>query len=376
MPQRKATTVNSPGRSWFSIKNSDDNETAEIFIYDEIGYFGITAKDFVRALKNISAKNIALRINSPGGEVFDGNAIYNALRRQNATITAYVDGIAASMASVIAMAADVIRMPANSMMMIHNPTSGSYGEADELRKDAEVLDKIKEALISAYQRKTGTDRDEIAQMMDDETWFTAAEALEAGFADYVDDAVEVKNSFDLSRFERVPANVARIDTPTASMPKETPEAQIKRLEDAASTFETEKKGLITRAETAEAKVTKLEGEVKTANDKVTKAEGELKTANEKISKVEGELKTANEKISKLEGENKSADEKAREQAAAMGVQPSGKSQESAKSAAEDGKALWDQYNKLMTDGDSLKATNFWNEHQKALEAYAASTRKD
>lgn len=173
-------------REWYTINAKD--ETAEILVYDVIGedwYGGISALQFVKDLNDLDVENINVRINSPGGDVFDGTAIYNALIRHKAKINTYVDGMALSMASVIAMAGDNIIMAENAMMMIHNPWTLAMGDAEELRKTAEVLDKTKLNLLSAYNKQSSLDNDEISNLMDEETWMTGPEALEKGFVDEV-----------------------------------------------------------------------------------------------------------------------------------------------------------------------------------------------
>src|SRR5690554_176290 len=206
-------------KTWYQI-NAKAGSPAEIFIYDEIGAFGISAKQFADDLKpHANARQLTLRINSPGGSVFDGNAIYNQLKQHPAKITAHIDGIAASMASVIAMAADKIIMPENALMMIHNPWTISAGDSDQLRKDAELLDKVKTTLVGAYGRSAMTD-DEIVAIMDAETWLTAAEAVEMGFADEIQDAVPMAACADfglLSRFDKTPEAILKPD-PVAAIP--------------------------------------------------------------------------------------------------------------------------------------------------------------
>lgn len=176
------------------------NGAAEIFVFDEIGYWGVTAKEFARDLKEVNPNDsIELHINSPGGSVTDGIAIFNLLKNHKSKVNVHIDGLAASMASVIAMAGDTITMPENALMMIHNPWGGAMGDADELRKTADVLDKMKQALISAYVNKTGKDTEEISQLMDAETWMTGSEAVEMGFASQVTDEVQLAASFDASK---------------------------------------------------------------------------------------------------------------------------------------------------------------------------------
>ena len=155
--------------------------------------------------------------------MFDGNAIYNMLKQHPAKVTAYVDGLAASMASVIVMAADHVVMPENALMMIHNPWSMSVGDADALRKDADLLDKVKTTLLLAYGRSMMTDQ-EISQMMDDETWLTGAEAVEMGFADELvaEVAMAASANFNLvNKFQHTP----KLINPKPSAVADTTEAK-------------------------------------------------------------------------------------------------------------------------------------------------------
>jgi len=193
---------------WKMILNKA-KESAEILIYEQIGKDfwsdeGIAAKDFAQELKALgNVKNITLRINSPGGSVFEGLVVYNLLRAHQAAVTVYIDGIAASIASVIAMSGDKIIMPDNALLMIHDPFAMVMGTADDMRKMAEALDKIKDSIKSAYKRTMMTD-DELTAMMTEETWLSASEAVEKGFADEIIAAVKVAACFDLSAFKNAP----------------------------------------------------------------------------------------------------------------------------------------------------------------------------
>lgn len=165
-----------------------ENSSAEILIYEPIGadFFGsgLTARRFIADLERLGdVKDILVRINSPGGEVFDGFAIYNALKNHPAQVHVQIDGLAASIASIIAMSGDLITMGDGAMMMIHNPWTIAIGDSDDMRKTADMLDKVSEGLLDAYESRTGVARDEIKTMLAAETWFTAAEAIENGFAD-------------------------------------------------------------------------------------------------------------------------------------------------------------------------------------------------
>jgi ATP-dependent Clp endopeptidase proteolytic subunit ClpP len=178
--------------NWFSIKAGA--ERAEVLIYDEIGLWGVTAAEFVDQINSLNVKAIDLRLNTPGGSVFDGNAIYNAIKRHPADVTVHIDGLAASMGSVIALAGDHVKMAANALYMIHNPWTIALGDAKEMRATADVLDKLRDGLIGTYEAKTGMAREEIIAAMDAETWYSADEAKAGGFVDEITNAKETKAS--------------------------------------------------------------------------------------------------------------------------------------------------------------------------------------
>lgn len=236
-------------KSWFSIQASAGE--AEIFIYDEIGFWGVTAKDFSRDLKALKGINqITLRINSPGGSVFDGAAIYNLIKSHDAHVTVKIDGLAASMASVIAMAGDSIEMPENAVMMIHNPWTSASGDAEGLRKSAEILDKVKTTILSAYAQKTGLSEEEISDMMDKETWLTGAEAAALGFADDLSEAVEIAASFDFSKFQNPPKRFPNL---SAVADKNHPKKEVDTMPKAKETATPEVEALDVKTIEANAK---------------------------------------------------------------------------------------------------------------------------
>jgi ATP-dependent Clp endopeptidase proteolytic subunit ClpP len=187
-------------RPCFAFKPAAAADAPEtLLIFDEIGFWGVQAKDFVSDLSKVQAKTLNVEINSPGGDVFAGLAIYNALKSSGKEIVVKVMGVAASAASLIAMAGDKIVMPKNSFMMIHNPWSFAMGNADELREQADVLDKIGDSLLKTYASRTGKDEAEIAEMLAKDTWMTADEALALGFATEVVEDVKANASFDMAR---------------------------------------------------------------------------------------------------------------------------------------------------------------------------------
>lgn len=198
----------------FTVRNaSASDRPAEILVYEQIGkdFFdrsGINAKDFDKALKEIpDGKQIYVRINSPGGNVWDGVAIYNMLARIRDRVTVYVDGIAASIASVIAMAGKQIVMPKSATMMIHDASGFCVGNADEMRKLADVLEQHSDQIADIYSKRGGKSKEEYRRMMKEETWMTGEDAKSNGLADVVSDDAPVFANLDLSCFRRVPGAI-------------------------------------------------------------------------------------------------------------------------------------------------------------------------
>jgi len=188
------------------IENKVDKEST-VYIYDEIGWFGIMAEDFVKDLNEIKAETIHIRINSPGGDVFDGTAIANAIRNHKSKTIVHIDGLAASISSIIAIAADEVLMSENAFYMFHEAWSFSIGNAADMRETADLLDKIDGVLAKSYAKKTGKEIDEIKDLMGAETWLTADEALDMGMVDGVEmneEADAKMDMFDLSVFANVP----------------------------------------------------------------------------------------------------------------------------------------------------------------------------
>ena len=187
---------------WYNIQNKA-GETADIYIFDEIGTYGVTAQDFISEIKGLKDMPINLRINSLGGDVFDGMAMYNIIKRREAKTTVYIEGIAASIATIIALGADEVIMAENSLFMIHNAWGGTSGEAKDMRKTAETLDKITSELTDIYVKKTGLSYDALAEMMDEESWLNAQEAFDLGFIDTISDSIKVAAKYDVSKFKNI-----------------------------------------------------------------------------------------------------------------------------------------------------------------------------
>lgn len=181
-PYNKAST--SRVGTWYEIKNLAP-DIATVFIMDEIGEWGVTASDFTRELRDIKTSTIELHISSNGGSVFDGLAILNALRNHSATVNVVIDGIAASAASFIAMAGDTVKMSPNAVMMIHDAAAAMWGNADEMRAMADMLEKTSDNIAAIYAQRAGGTSEQWRNKMRAETWYNDSEAVAAGLADEI-----------------------------------------------------------------------------------------------------------------------------------------------------------------------------------------------
>jgi ATP-dependent protease ClpP protease subunit len=224
---------------WFAMDRKTDAEgvkstNAEISIYDSIGGFGISANEFIDELKNLGdVETINVRIASGGGSIVEGNTIYNALKRHSAKIVTHIDSLAASMASVIAMAGDEIHMASNALLMIHNPWTMSMGGAEQLRKDADLLDKMENNINGSYARSK-LSAEELDAAMEETTYYTAQEALDAGFIDVISDAnlaaASIGDMESLKAFASIPqAKIDGIKIECQARQIEASNAQIEKL---------------------------------------------------------------------------------------------------------------------------------------------------
>lgn len=177
------------------IKASAPGE-ADIYIYGVISGWENHAQEFIEQLRGLKAGKLNIRINSGGGNLFDGHAIYNTIKSFKGQKVTYIDGLAASAASIIALAGDEIVMPANAMLMIHNASSAVYGNSQELLEYAVLLDKFNLTMNAVYQAKTGLEPQKIKELMDAETWMTAAEAKELGFVDTITEPLSIAARVD------------------------------------------------------------------------------------------------------------------------------------------------------------------------------------
>jgi ATP-dependent Clp protease, protease subunit len=316
---------------WYAIQQTENGE-AEISLFDEIGFGGTSAKEFIGELKALAGQHIHLRVNSVGGSVVEGTAIYNALRRHKGGLTVHVEALAASMASVVAMAGEEVAIADNALIMIHNPWSMSMGDADDLRKEADILDKLKSTLVNAYKRKTGMDADEIADLMDEETWLGAEEAVAMGFADYIEDGLEAAASITpaeaRSRFDKF-SNSMRKPAKTRKAEEAAPaeviaEAVVEApVTDEAVDISTENMSseLQEKVDALQAELSaKVEAEAVAAQaaEDVSK---EIETLKGEIDRLSSEVAARDEEISALRAASKSAGEQAAAIVAGIGVDP-------------------------------------------------------
>jgi ATP-dependent protease ClpP protease subunit len=223
-------------KTWYRLRAA--RKTAELLIYDEIGAWGKTSAMLLNdlaAMGDLSTINV--RINSPGGDVFESWAMHNALARHPAQIITHVDGLCASAATFILLAGDEVRMADNAMLMIHEPWTVAGGNAEAFQKQADLLDTIAEQIVNLYARKTGADPADIRAWMQAETWYTADQALAAGFIDAIDVPLKMAAlavQHDLSRFKNSPilpcmeSAMSEIETPDivvdAPVPPPVPDA--------------------------------------------------------------------------------------------------------------------------------------------------------
>lgn len=197
--------------TWFRFEGKAGDKVAPVlYVYDEIGAYGVTLKDFAASLRgfgDLKGKPLTMRLNTPGGNVFMGNAMFNLLRESGAVLTVYIDGVAASMGSLIAMAAskpgDKVIMAENAVMMIHNPSGVGVGESKDLATMATLLETLKAGMVSAYATKSGMSPEAVSKLMDDETWLDAEQAVAHGFADEIGEPIKAA-AFDLTKFKNPP----------------------------------------------------------------------------------------------------------------------------------------------------------------------------
>ena len=338
---------------WFDMSRPENAEgekstEAEISIYDQIGGWGVTANDFIAQLKELGdVSTINLRIASGGGSIVEGNTIFNALKRHEAKVITHIDSLAASMASVIAMAGDEIHMAANALLMIHNPWTMSMGGAEQLRKDADLLDKMEANIRTSYAR-SNLSTEELDAAMDAETYYTASEAKELGFIDEISDAnlaaASISDMETLKSFNAIPQ--AKIDGIKI-------ECQAKQIE------------------SLDSKLIEMAGELDCEREKVIIAESSEADAKALLIKADEEAtKTAELHASELEKATEQTAQaiadKAAEMLAESGTPPVEEVIEVEASAKMTEEDFWTQYNAFKKSRDFQGAQDFYAENKSVI----------
>ncbi len=197
-------------RNWFSMRASA-GDVGAISIYSDIGGWGVSASDFRRSLNELGKpRELHITVSSNGGDIPSGFAIYNMLARHPAKKHVTIDGIAASMASVIAMAGDEVVMPSNSMLMIHNPWGVMSGDSEAMLSFGEALAKMRDQIAETYVARSGQTMDDVLSMMSRETWLTAQEAVDMGFADRVEQPRKMAALVNTSKFLNTPIALRKL----------------------------------------------------------------------------------------------------------------------------------------------------------------------
>jgi ATP-dependent Clp endopeptidase proteolytic subunit ClpP len=286
-------------KKWYSIEAKKSAQVVDIYIFDEIGSYGTNAKDFISEIKSHKNKPMNLHLNCVGGDVFEGMAIYNVLKKREGKTTVYIEGIAASMGSVIALAADEVIMAENSLFMIHNAWGGAMGESKDLEKTANVLEKISNEIANIYVKKTKLPLSEVKDMMDEETWLNAEEAQSLGFVDSISDAIKVAAKYDISKFKNITNEEIHNKLNNSNNLKSK-----KMTEELKNWFDAKIENIIARVKADSAEEASTEVEVTlTDNDeivaKLTDFEAKVTEMSSLITDLEGEKETLTEEVERL-----------------------------------------------------------------------------
>ena len=216
-------------RPCFAFSAKTATKPAVLAIDDDIGFWGVQARDFRAALDAVEGNELTVEVNSAGGDVMAGLGMYNMLRNSGKTITTRVTGVAASIASIVMLAGDKREMPSNAFAMVHSVKSGAFGTEEELHEQADVVGKVQASLRNIYVARMGIDEDKAKEIMAKDTWLTAEECLEMGFVTAIVDPVKATAKFDLARAD-LPVHVAKIFTAKAEEAAAQAEDDVANLE--------------------------------------------------------------------------------------------------------------------------------------------------
>ena len=224
-------TKSKPNKSWFTLKNEGEAQAVKVWIHGDIGSYDIEAIDLIQALQSVGNQDAEFRIQSYGGSVYEGLAMYNAIKAHKGKTVGVVDGLVASISSYFLMACDTIKMPENATLMIHNPAIGAWGGEDEIQSALVQLQNSKQTIADAYVERSGKSLDDVLAAMEKETWFSAAQALEFGLIDEVIDAVNLSNCLkdvtpnELKSFKHPPKELLNQLEPVETEPESIPEQE-------------------------------------------------------------------------------------------------------------------------------------------------------
>lgn len=299
-------------KNWYNIKAEASSKSADVYIFDEIGTFGLTAQSFIEEIKSYKDTPMSLHINCVGGDVFEGMAIYNVLKKRTAKTTVYIEGIAASMGSVIALAGDEVVMAENSLFMIHNAWGGAMGEATEIRKTAALLDKISGEIADIYTKKTNLPYNRVKEMMDEETWLSADEAYNLGFIDSISDAIKVAAKYDVSKFKNITdkeiQNKLSVNLKSKKMTEELKNWFNAKVEEIIAKVKSSDE-----SETADVKeVEVMMADEKEVSEKLSGFEAKVTELNSFVTDLEGEKETLTQEVERLNALLSKADAKGTE----------------------------------------------------------------
>ena len=306
-------------KHWYNLSGNENSKTADIYLWTEIdNWFGIGKEQFKNTINSSGAANINLHISSPGGNVDDALAMYDYLRNYPGMVTAKLTGVVASSATIVALGADKVEMSEASFFMIHNPWCVAIGDADEMRKTAELADKFKDRLVAVYKRKTNSKgknlkATQISKWMDDETWMTADEALANGFVDSKTDNEKnkLKNSIDVSKlrargFLNIPMEKINTLNQNSINYKMKAKDYLREILDRLGGGRNDNKGARSPEEIPEAHASpeeKFNGQISDLANKVNEKENEIASLKEKISTFENDIRTRDNEIARLQGKS-------------------------------------------------------------------------
>jgi ATP-dependent Clp protease, protease subunit len=367
----------------------------EIWLYDNVGEWGISSNTILGQVKEAGDAPIDLHINSPGGGVFEGYTIFNILAAHKPGVTVYIDGLAASMAAYIAMVGRPIKMASNAMQMIHNPTGSGDGDAQKMRKSADLLDKVTTSFAQAFINRGMLTADQVAQMMDEETWFTADMALAANLVDEIMPAMQMAAHFDLSRFKHAPSfdtvgknmdsktdAVAGIVDPGTPAPTPAPEVDVTRAQATVPPDPTvfdKLKGLLKPKAEMAAEITGLKTQIEVRDSSITQLNAKIVEQQKTIEgfqTVASQMVELQAELEKMEKEAKTVEAAAIDKVAALGFPatelPPQKDPEA--KHGDEAPTTDDLLKQINAITDPKEQTIFFRDHEKEIKAALMKAR--